>query len=338
MLRHIVNQKYELRKPSEDWLDDLIVYLSGEQKSQMEISYTKQQQKQKQTQKNKNQDSDAMGIFDKKNQLTLSIDESDYFASTLIGTKDRTKICLNLPCHVPILSIEYVASGQKNCINVYPTLQFLYSHFVQGHYMSEEVQNHFRGFSGDERKFFASFLQSVLSKPDRCQGGKENDSNFGVRVLSSFVRQNPQCSLAAIEPGVYVIGMKDQFNKFDLANHPLKDRIHFVTDEMGFVLYDRTEARDIDAFGPYCIELYVLMEVLSKQEVAQNVIENYRSNKEKLRRCLDCYQESQGKGFICWRFLMNEAFSNTALSGIKRPRTDDHLDDVTDGLARGLDI
>ena len=45
------------------------------------------------------------------------------------------------------------------------------------------------------------------------------------------------------------------------------------------------------------------MEVLSKHEVAQNVIEYYIKNKGKLQKGLDGYSEAQGKGFICWRFI-----------------------------------
>ena len=39
------------------------------------------------------------------------------------------------------------------------------------------------------------------------------------------IRQNPQYTLAAIREGVYVIGMKDQFNQFDLAANPIADQV-----------------------------------------------------------------------------------------------------------------
>jgi hypothetical protein len=48
LLKHVVQQKYEQRAPSGNEYDDYLRYLSGEQQSLMEISYTKQQQKQKQ--------------------------------------------------------------------------------------------------------------------------------------------------------------------------------------------------------------------------------------------------------------------------------------------------
>ena len=62
-------------------------------------------------------------------------------------------------------------------------------------------------------------------------------------------------------------------------------------------------SKGVDSFGPYFIEQYILMEVLSKQEVAQNVLDYYVSQKEKLQRGVERYGEAQGKGFICWRFI-----------------------------------
>ena len=88
LLRHIVQQKFEQRLPTGDVYDDCIRLLSGEQESLMEISYTKQQQKQKQKQQNKNQDSDTMDAFDRRHQLKLEFDTSDYFKSTLTPQKD----------------------------------------------------------------------------------------------------------------------------------------------------------------------------------------------------------------------------------------------------------
>ena len=85
LLGQIVQQKFEQRRPSADINDDFVRFLSGEQQSLMEISYTKEQQKQKQKQQNKNQDSDNMAVFDRKNQLTV-IDEviGNYFEYSLL--------------------------------------------------------------------------------------------------------------------------------------------------------------------------------------------------------------------------------------------------------------
>lgn len=108
------------------------------------------------------------------------------------------------------------------------------------------------------------------------------------------------------------------------------------------------------------------MELLSKQEVAQNVIEYYCKRKDALDRGLATYTERQGKGFICWRFLMNEAAKTIAAeeasasqkrsdappaalndsldeTASKRQRSDNEdddedTDDVADSIARVLDI
>ena len=46
----------------------------------------------------------------------------------------------------------------------------------------------------------------------------------------------------------------------------LPPQVQCVTDEMGFVLLDRSAGRpSIDRFGPYCVEQYLVMELLSKQ-------------------------------------------------------------------------
>lgn len=124
---------------------------------------------------------------------------------------------------------------------------------------------------------------------------------------------------------------------------------------MGFILFDKTNSKNVDTFGPYFIEQYILLEVLSKQEVAQNVIDYYYNHKETLQRGLDSYDERQGKGFICWRFLINETAKAIAAakrdspeddsqndhdpSTPKRPRSaNDDADVVADGLAKSLDI
>ena len=89
------------------------------------------------------------------------------------------------------------------------------------------------------------------------------------------------------------------------------EHVQYVADECGFVLYDRSSgggetprgSRSVDTFGPYFIEQYILMEVLSKQEVAQNVLEYYAMHKDKLQQGVANYSEAQGKGFVCWRFI-----------------------------------
>ena len=52
------------------------------------------------------------------------------------------------------------------------------------------------------------------------------------------------------------------------AHAPLSPppQVQCVTDEIGFVLFDRSAGPpSIDRFGPYCVEQYLVMELLSKQ-------------------------------------------------------------------------
>jgi len=401
VLRQIVQQKYEQRVPSGDIQDEFIRLLSGEQQSLMEISYTKQQQKQKQKQKNKNQDSDTMAIFNKKNQLDLGIKTDNYFQYMLTPETDLPRILLGLPVPVPILSLTYVSDGRECAVNVYPTVQFLYSHHIKGAYITDEVRQAVRrfGLELDSTTFCADFLaaaernqaappaggdgglavgQMVLlhsmtheefngqrgtivlplnangywgikllnsptNKPSGVRpecievvdgkwlspgagGTVAPDSSDAVKHLQVNVRlnhicQSPQYTLAALQEGVYVIGMKDQFNIHDMGSHPLCAQVQYVADEMGFVMYDINPGptpaamKNVDSFGPYFVEQYILMEALTKHEVALNVLDYYVSHRSKLQASLSGYNEAQGKGFICWRFLMNEAVKAAAAQG-----------------------
>jgi hypothetical protein len=422
LMQSIVAQKFEQRAASGDVFDDFILFLSGEQQSLMEISYTKQQQKQKQKQQNKNQDSDTMDVFDKKNQLSLHATTENYFQYTLDAGRDMAKVALNVPLSVPIFTLEYTSpGGERRVINVYPTLQFLYSHHIQPSYITEEVKALLESDYMASGTFCARFMAAAELRNDRAneaaaaaegpaasgggggggggggmeglaigkrvivrglnskpqfngqrgeivqegeegrwgvrldgsdaakkpyslkrsnieldEGGSGEGSGggapdeLGIRVVTNHIRQNPQYSMAALQQGVYVVGMKDQFNIHDMAGHPLRDEVEYIADEMGFVLFDRSDGAgaggaggagtgagagakpsggggiDIDTFGPYYIEQYLLMESLSKQEVAQNVLDYWVHRKEKLQQGLANYGGAQGKGFICWRFVINE--------------------------------
>ena len=125
-------------------------------------------------------------------------------------------------------------------------------------------------------------------------------------MLVNHIQQNPLYTLAALQEGIYIIGMKDQFNIHDLETSPMRTHIQYIADDMGFIFYDRNEesVKSVDKFGPYFIEQYVLMDVLSKHEVAQNVMDYYINHKKTLQHCLASYNEAQGKGFICWRFIV----------------------------------
>jgi hypothetical protein len=315
LIQHIVQQKFEQRLPSLDVFDELICFLSGEQDGVTEISYTKQQQKQKQKQQNKNQDSDTMETFEKSKQLHLHIDVDNYFKYTLNSKEDLMKVALNLPIPFAIFQLSYNLGGRAHLINVYPTLMFLYSHHVHPDYITEEVKSTI--FSGVREMDFASkFLSTArASRNIELKRGATTGSELDFHVVFNNIRQSPQYSLAAIEEGIYVIGMKDQFNVYEMQHHPLCGDIQYIADEMGFILYDQkrqgkeraNSAPSIDSFGPYFIEQYLLMEVLSKQEVAQNVLDYYVHRKEDLSAGLESYDELQGGGFVCWRFLMNDA-------------------------------
>lgn len=307
LVRQIVRQKFEQRSPSGDIYDDYIRFLSGEQVSLMEISYTKQQQKQKQKQKAKSQDNDMMDMFDKRHQLVLSKQVDDYFASTIRSDDDCVKCMLGLPVSIPIFTLYYSGGGRRNAINVYPTVQFMYSHHINPKYITDDVRGVLQG-SNDRSRFYEDFMSTVVaeSKTEEWEGVSESGM---LRTETRFnrIRQNPQYSLVGIRPGVYIIGMKDQFNIHDLETHPLRNDLLCAIDEIGFVLFDKTDTKSVDAFGPYFIEQYILLDALSKQEVAQNVITYYCRHKDKLKLGLERYDEKKGKGFICWRFLMNQS-------------------------------
>ncbi len=312
LLRHIVHQKFEQRILSNDIFDRMITFLSGDQKSQMEISYTKQQQKQKQKQQNKNQDSDAMGIFESKNQMPLSHRVASYFENTLKPCEDLGKVLLNLPVSFPILQLHYNIGVDSHQIQVYPTVQFLYSHFVYGEYVTKEVQTLLRDFK-DESTFYRNFVEvtglvfdSDSTPENHVMSFPDDASALSVHVEMNFIRQNPQYCIAALSPGIYLMGMKDQLNRYDMKSSFLQNHIQYISDETGFILFDRTESKQVERFGPYFVEQYILMETLSKNEIAQNVMEYFSNNRGLLQRGLDSYDEQEGIGFVCWRFLINE--------------------------------
>lgn len=164
----------------------------------------------------------------------------------------------------------------------------------------------------------AAATSSAAPSPPAGSAGAVNAAvdaaaELALEVVRNFVRVGPLYSLAALAPGVYVMGMKDQFNVHDLKTHPLAPHVEYIADESGFVLYDRAgggcSAASVGRFGIYGLEQYLLMEVLSRHEVASNVLEYYLHHREKLERSLDFYNEAQGQGFVCWRFLMKRAMA-----------------------------
>lgn len=293
-------------------------------------------------------------------QLKLSFRTKNYFDYSRTVDSDVTKVALNLPSSVPILTVTYQVEGVRHEINLYPTLQFLYSHHIRGAYVCDNVQANYKHISTDTSGFYDRFLEAVEAQerhgmvdaaPDAVTAGV----GMEIKVLVNFIRQNPQYTIAGLRKGVYLIGMKDQFNSHSVKSHPLAGRIQFVSDDVGFILYDKTNSKSADSFGPYFIELYVLLEVLSKSEVAQNVIDYYCTQKETLQRGLDSYNELQGKGFVCWRFVINETAKAMAAAKRDSPENDEQNEHdpstpkrqrgkedadvvLADGLAKTLDI
>ena len=198
-----------------------------------------------------------------------------------------------------------------------------------GRFIDIVMERHSRGIGGGDSMPPSSSSSSPAASTAGANsattvsvGSNRSDpmQELNLAVEHCFVRQNPQYTIAALAEGIYIIGMKDQFNKHDLTLHPLRDHVEYVADDMGFVLFsndrgagDRRVTLSVDTFGPYFIEQYILMEVLSKQEVAQNVLEYYVRHKAQLQSSLATYSETQGQGFVCWRFLMaNEAVKKAA--------------------------
>lgn len=181
--------------------------------------------------------------------------ENYYESSRLMN--EPTKAVLHLASFVPILSMSYETQGTVNEIKIYPTLQFLYSHHVQGPYITDAVRKSFLPFVGNPLKQCDKFLASLGRSTGKSPPTSGSTTGLNVKVLSNFVRQNPLFTIAALSKGVYIIGMKDQFNVFDRRFSPLRDEVQYIFDEMGFILYDRTNRKSVDEFGPYFIEQYI---------------------------------------------------------------------------------
>jgi len=267
-----------------------------------------------------------MEVFDKRNQLTVQAETDNYFEYTLTPEGDLTRISLGLPVAVPVFKLAYTLDGARRTINLYPTLQFLYSHHIHSEYITREVKDGLGSYRGDLEAYYRHFLDEIRAVADADQqavahrtGAPPSSSadaaaHLGIEILVNHIRQSPQYTMAALAPGSYLIGMKDQFNVHDLPSHPLRESVAYIADELGFILYckgDAAAVRSVDAFGPYYIEQYIVMEALSKQEVAQNVLDYYVRRKALLEQGVESYAEAQGQGFICWRFI-NERHRSTA--------------------------
>jgi len=199
VLSHIIYQKFEHREPSKDVFDELIRFLSGEQMSLMEISYTKQQQKQKQKQLQKNQDADTMEVFREEHQLLVSAKTDNYFQYTLAPNRDLIKVRLDLPIPVPILKMAYFRDGAFRHVNVYPTLQFLYSIHIQAEYISKAVKATLAEFD-TAQEFCTRFLEATqrVATEDQDREHPPPRAELDAHVIIRQIRQNPQYTLAAL--------------------------------------------------------------------------------------------------------------------------------------------
>ena len=71
----------------------------------------------------------------------------------------------------------------------------------------------------------ASAAQPVDRAADGAGGGAAGGAALGLEVLFNHVRVAPQYSLAALRPGVFLLGMKEQLTVHDLPSHPLYDQV-----------------------------------------------------------------------------------------------------------------
>merc|ERR1712232_576356 len=136
---------------------------------------------------------------------------------------------LSLPVSFPIFTANYSAGGKTRVVNIYPTIQFLYSHHIVQQYINQDVQtllNH----RPDKTQFCADFVASVTKNLKREEHDDDPEKKFRTEVKLSGIKQNSQFSLVGIRPGIYLIGMKDQFNIHDRANHPMCGMLKYAVD------------------------------------------------------------------------------------------------------------
>merc|ERR1711871_1632653 len=99
------------------------------------------------------------------------------------------------------------------CVNVYPTVQFLYSNHIQARYISAKVQQLVRTydntpdycsrFLAEAGRIHAEDTAALQVKADSV--GSAPTEQLDVEVLVHLVRQNPLYTLAALREGTYVI-------------------------------------------------------------------------------------------------------------------------------------
>ena len=121
-----------------------------------------------------------MEVFDKKYQLQTGDEMDNYFEYALTPSSDWAKWALNLPLFAPIFKLAYSVDGRQRTINIFPTLQFLYSHHIQPEYITREV----REMVNDERVRF----------------GQEEPADFRGRFFEAVERTRAKGLLRLCSP------------------------------------------------------------------------------------------------------------------------------------------
>merc|ERR1712167_357005 len=110
--------------------------------------------------------------------------------------------------------------------------------------IDDAVRESVEGFSTGAKsaeKFCLQFCKAVKEEYEHDHTKLDEGApleELEMDIVMNHVKQSPLYSLAAIQEGIYVIGMKDQFNIHDLPYNPMRDTIKYVADDMGFILYD----------------------------------------------------------------------------------------------------
>merc|ERR1711959_357514 len=124
----------------------------------------------------------------------------NYFEYTREHKTDLAKQALNLPVCVPIFKLAYTINGQRKYINLFPTLQFLYSHHIHGEYITNKVKDQVHSFQedGDISGYCARFLKGVHKVADADSDtptvpmgpmgrpSQDASAQLGVEVLTSY--------------------------------------------------------------------------------------------------------------------------------------------------------
>ena len=94
---------------------------------------------------------------------------------------------------MPIYKLSYFCGGQHHFINVYPTLQFLYSHHIQADYITNEIRR-LVGSKESEEAYYKRFFAAVeaVDKDDKqahqsYKSMQVGQTELGVEVLINQV-------------------------------------------------------------------------------------------------------------------------------------------------------